>query len=289
MAKDFVSVVVPVYNEEKSAEKTFSQIKTAMDESGMDYEVIAVNDGSTDFTPGILKEVEGVRVINNWKNMGYGFSLRRGIYAAKGEKIAIADADGSYPYAQIPGLAKMLEGDVDMVVGWRQSKKEKISLIRRTAKGIIRRLAENLAGYKIQDINSGLRVFRRSYILANKNLFPSGFSFTSTLTLLIASGRGRIIYQPIEYFAREGKSKFHPIHDTWAMITLIVRAVMLFDPLRVFIPLMFLSFLGALYFQVLSWIGPAVYRASVTIMVAIGLQMLGLGLLADQINRRSKE
>lgn len=288
MPLESVSIVIPAYNEQDSIRKTIVTIQKVMNASARKYEIVVVDDGSTDDTYRIAGEIDGVRLLHNQHNLGYGASLKKGIRAADNEFIVICDADGSYPYNLIPRLVGLMDQGVDMVVGWRKGIQAKVPLIRRPVKWVIKKIAENLAGYEIPDINSGLRVFKRSFVVSHEKLFPSGFSFTSTITLLVASSGGDIIYEPIEYHTRAGKSKFHPIKDTWGMITLIIRSVMLFNPLRVFIPVAVLCFLVALGFVLASVLQPGViYRTSIIIMISSGLQALGLGLLADQINRRS--
>lgn len=283
-----ITVVIPAYNEKDGLEKSVEELKRVMDASGKTYELIVVDDKSTDGTSEIAAGLAGIRLLQNRRNLGYGASLKRGIKAAKHEIIVITDADGSYPAARIPELVDLLDDNTDMVVGWRNGTEAKIPLERRPAKWMVRQFAQKVAGYSIPDINSGLRVFRRRFILDHESLFPSGFSFTTTLTLLVASSGGNVIYEPVEYYRREGRSKFRPIRDTWGMLTLIVRSVMLFNPLRVFTMIaMALIFAGAV-FLVLSMLLPVTYRATTTILVSTGVQFLGMGLLADLINRRSR-
>jgi glycosyltransferase involved in cell wall biosynthesis len=247
-----------------------------------------VDDGSTDGMSDIAAALPGIRYLRNRRNIGYGGSLKRGIKAAKYETIVITDADGSYPTERIPDLVELLDESTDMVVGWRKGLDANIPIERRPAKWMVRQFAQKVAGYSIPDINSGLRVFRRQFIMDHESLFPSGFSFTTTLTLLVASSGGNVVYEPVDYYKREGKSKFRPIRDTWGMLTLIIRSVMLFNPLRVFTMIaMALIFAGGI-FLLLSAILPVTYRATTTILVSAGVQFLGMGLLADLINRRSR-
>jgi hypothetical protein len=125
--------------------------------------------------------------------------------------------------------------------------------------------------------------------LKNEEILPDGFSFTTTITLLVASDGGNIVYEPIQYHQRAGKSKFHPIKDTWAMITLIIRSVLLFSPLRVFVPIGVVCFLAAFLVLVIAlFLGTRIPDATITILIVTGLQVLLIGLLADLVNRRSR-
>jgi glycosyltransferase involved in cell wall biosynthesis len=282
-----LSIIIPAFNEEKGAALTVQGIQTTMAESAIPFELIVVDDGSIDSTAEIINSLPGVKLLRNIHNRGYGTSLKRGIRAATYDNIAITDADGTYPGDRIPELASLLTDDVDMVVGWRKGFSAKIPLVRRPAKWVIKRIAETLAGYSIPDLNSGLRIFRKQTVLDNEHVLPAGFSFTTTITLLIASGGGCILYEPISYSHRSGQSKFHPIKDTWGMITLIVRSILLFNPLRFFVPIAMLSFLCAIIVLIVSllWM-ERIPDGTITILTVTGFQILVMGLLADLINRR---
>ena len=282
-----LSIIIPAFNEEKGIIPTIQGIQTTMAESAIPFELIVVDDGSIDSTAEIINSLPGVKLLRNIHNRGYGTSLKRGIRAATYDNIAITDADGTYPGDRIPELASLLTDDVDMVVGWRKGFSAKIPLVRRPAKWVIKRIAESLAGYSIPDLNSGLRIFRKQTVLDNEHVLPAGFSFTTTITLLIASGGGCILYEPISYSHRSGQSKFHPIKDTWGMITLIVRSILLFNPLRFFVPIAMLSFLCAIIVLIVSllWM-ERIPDGTITILTVTGFQILVMGLLADLINRR---
>ena len=287
MSEKGLSIIIPAFNEEKGIALTVLGIQAALAESAMPHELIVVDDGSIDSTAEIVNSLPGVKLLRNIHNRGYGASLKRGIRAATYDNIAITDADGTYPGDRISELASLLTDDVDMVVGWRKGFSAKIPLVRRPAKWVIKRIAEILAGYSIPDLNSGLRIFRKQTVLDNEHVLPAGFSFTTTITLLIASGGGNILYEPISYSHRSGISKFHPIKDTWGMITLIVRSILLFNPLRVFVPISMMFFLSAIIVLVVSlvWM-ERIPDGTISILTVTGFQILVMGLLADLINRR---
>jgi glycosyltransferase involved in cell wall biosynthesis len=239
-----VSIVIPAYNEEESAAQVMEEIKNVVATDPRTYEIIVVDDGSTDNTSEILQKT-GVRVIRHPVNRGYGATLKTGIRSARGDIIVITDADGTYPNEQIPAIVGMMD-EFDMVVGARIGSKVSIPLIRRPAKWALRMLANYLSGSKIPDLNSGLRAFRRDVVKRFFNILPDGFSFTTTITLGMECNGYRIKYYPIDYFERGGKSKIHPIKDTLNFINLIVRTIMYFNPLKVFLPVSFLLFVVGL-------------------------------------------
>ncbi|MBX5447842.1 MAG: glycosyltransferase family 2 protein [Acidothermus cellulolyticus] len=237
-----VSIVLPCYNEEDHVALEIERIIAAMDASGYRYELIAIDDKSTDNTLARLREAERkypqVRVVAFRRNGGSGTARRIGTAEAGGRIVVWTDADLTYPNEQIPDLVAYLDDhpDVDQVVGARTSEQGRHKLLRVPAKWFIRKLAEWLAGTKIPDLNSGLRAFRRQVALPYLRLLPPGFSCVTTLTLAFLSNQHAIDYIPISYARRSGKSKFHPLHDAYRYLLQVLRMVMYFNPLKVLMP-----------------------------------------------------
>ncbi|MBT3408907.1 glycosyltransferase family 2 protein [Candidatus Woesearchaeota archaeon] len=169
-----ISIVIPVYNEEKSIKEVIGKIKQAMSSTSHEYEIIAVNDCSTDKSQQILKTIQNIRVINHPINKGYGSSLKTGIKNASYEWIVIMDADGTYPAKSIPKLINGCE-NYDLVSGKRTGKNTKIPLLRRPAKFMLTYVANFLVGLKIPDLNCGLRLFRKSNVEKYLNILPERF------------------------------------------------------------------------------------------------------------------
>lgn len=279
-----ISIVIPAYNEENGIVDSVSWVQDVMEKSKYDYEIIVVDDGSTDRTSERVQST-GARVVRQDVNQGYGASLKTGICSAKGDWIVITDADSTYPADRIPDLLRHAN-DNDMVVGARIGSAAKIPLIRRPAKWILAQLANYLAETKIPDYNSGLRVFRKSLAERFFKILPQGFSFTTTITLSSLTNGYRVKYIPIEYFKRTGKSKIRPIKDTYNFAMLIVRTTVYFNPLRVFMPLGATLFsAGAFKLAHEILVGGGLAEASVFLMLG-SCQMVALGLIADMINKR---
>ena len=281
---DLISVVVPVFNEERAVASTIKHLKEVMDKSGYDYEVIAVNDGSKDRSQEILNKINGIKVINHPYNLGYSASLKDGIKHAKGNYILITDADGTYPIKEVPNLLEHID-KYDMVVGERR--KENVPLLRRPAKSIISKLANFVSGKKIPDINCGLRIFKKDIALKFWNLFPSGFSFTITITLACLTNEYTVKYVPISYFKRKGKSTIHPIKDFVNFINLIARIVTYFNPFKVFFSVSILLFLiGLLVFLYTKFYIGLVADITVIVILLSSLQIFLIGLVADLIAKK---
>jgi glycosyltransferase involved in cell wall biosynthesis len=276
-----LSIVIPAYNEEGAVRQTIEDIRREMDATGVPYEIIVIDDGSSDRTLEIARST-GVMVDTNQVNTGYGASLKRGIKHAQYEYVAIIDADGTYPARYLPQMLAMCRNQ-DMVVGDRGAAMKNVPWIRKPAKFILNNFASFLAERRLNDLNSGLRVFRKSELVPFIPLLPQKFSFTTTITLCMACNGKRMIYTPIEYGKRVGKSKIRPV-DFINFLILVLRMTTLFNPLRVFIPFgLILMGLGALKFVYDIWMD----NLSETTIFAFlsALIIWSLGLIADMISR----
>ncbi len=276
-----VSVVVPAYNEERAIERCLSELRTELARIERDCELIVVDDGSIDRTRE-LAEKAGARVIALPENRGYGAALKAGVAAARYDTIAITDADGTYPASALPELLALADR-YDMVVGARTGAHVADPLVRRPAKWMLRRLASYLAGRRIPDLNSGLRVMDRRLVERFAQLLPSGFSFTTTITLAALCSDLLVAYHPIDYRERIGDSKIRPIHAL-EFLLLVLRTVVYFNPLKVFLPL------GAVF--VVGGFAKFVYdlvigNLSETALLGFlgGALLWAVGLLSDQIAR----
>ncbi len=279
-----LTVVVPAYNEEEAIAEELRAIRRTLSDTDLSYEVLVVDDGSEDRTAEIARRVDGIRVIAHGRNRGYGTALKTGIRRAVGEIIVIIDADGQYPADEVPRLVDELQ-DSDMVVAARTGDSVHTPLIRRPVKWFLNKLAGYLAGTHIPDLNSGLRAFRRRDALAFLGFLPSGFSFTSTITLAMLCNDMLVKYVPINYKPRKGKSKIRAFHDTYNFILLVLRTICCFNPLKVFMPPAFLLGIAGLVklgVEVVSYHDVA--DVSVLLLLS-GLQLGAMGLLAEVMAR----
>ena len=229
-----VSLVIPAYNEAAHVADEISRVRKVLDETGWDYEIIVVDDGSSDGTAEAAAAT-GARVIRRIANGGYGSALKLGIRGAKYDWILITDADGTYPADSIPDLLALADTNA-MVVGARIGESVRIPVARRPAKWFLTRLASYLAGRELPDLNSGLRLMRKSLVARYEALLPEGFSFTTTITLAAACNGHPVTYVPIDYHARLGESKIRA-RNAYDFALLIVRTIVFFNPLKVFLPL----------------------------------------------------
>jgi len=281
------AVIIPVYNECRAIEDTVTRVQGLCAEvPGYDFEIICVNDGSSDGTGDILARLQGITVITHDVNRGYGAALRTGLDYCTQEWIFITDADGTYPLADLPKLLGCAKDKVDMVVGNRVGSGLSATPFHRLARWILRKMVHGLTGVMVPDLNSGMRVFRRTLYAEFRHLLPMGFSFTTTLTVAsLYSGR-KVHYEPINYERRIGKSNIKPVQDFLGFAMLIVRLASYFDPLRFFLPAAFaLAGLGVLR-AIRDVIVVNQFGALSVILMLTAFQVFVLGVIADVIVRR---
>lgn len=287
-----VSVVLPCHNEEASVGPEISRIHAALERAGYSFEVLVVDDASTDDTAARAKEAAAdhpqTRVITFSHNGGVGTARRIATRQARGDIVVWTDADMTYPNERIPELVAVLDTDpsVDQVVGARQRESGSARVLRIPTKWGVRKLAEFLTNSTIPDLNSGLRAFRRAVALPYLPLLPPGFSCVSTLTLAFLSNQHPIQYLPIDYARRAGSSKFHFLSDAYRYILQVLRMVMYFNPLKVLMPPALLLLGVGVAKGIYDVVSISFYVRNNTLMLLLtGLLIASFGLLADLIVR----
>lgn len=284
-----VSVVLPVFNEVKNLEEEVRRICKAMDNWGVPYEVIVVDDGSTDGSGELAESIDGIKTLRFATNRGAGSARKYGTMHARGDVVVWTDVDMTYPNDQIPEFVQDLDG-YDQVVGARRTEEGTVKFLRAPVKWAIRRLASYLARTPIPDLNSGFRAFRRDVADQFLYLLPRGFSCVTTITMAFLSNGYSIKYVPIDYAARAGNSKFHWWRDTQRYLLQVVRMVLMHEPIRFFGPpaaVLGATGAGKLIFDIFD----KDFRIGTNTIVVLGLALAlaGVGLIADllvQLNKR---
>jgi glycosyltransferase involved in cell wall biosynthesis len=284
-----VSVVLPVYNEKGHLRNEIDRIRSSLESSPYSFEIIVVDDGSDDGSGEELRLIEGIRLMQFATNRGTGSARKAGTHAARGRVVVWTDADMTYPNEQIPQLVKELDNGWDQVVGARTSEQGTAKVARVPAKWVIRRLASYLVSTPIPDLNSGLRAFRRSVALQYLHMLPPGFSCVTTLTMTFLSNGYSVKYVPIEYSPRAGRSKFHWWRDTRNYLVQVVRLVLSYNPLRIFLPIGLVLGTVGLAKLGYDWATKDLRLAANTLLILFAAgQVLAIGLLADLFVRLAK-
>ena len=286
------TIVLPCFNEHEHVIEEVERICRAMDASGIPYELLAIDDASTDNTLQLLLDARprfpSMRVMPFRRNGGSGTARRIGSYEARGEIVVWTDADMTYPNERIPEFVQTLLDDptYDQVVGARTSEEGTHKLLRVPAKWVIRKIAERLSNSSIPDLNSGLRAFRRSVSLPYLRLLPAGFSCVTTITIAFLSNQHDIRYVETSYAKRAGVSKFHFVNDAYRYILQVLRMVMYFDPLKVLMPpALWMVVIGLLKAVVDMVRHPFYFPASTVLLIVSGIMIASLALLSDLVVR----
>jgi glycosyltransferase involved in cell wall biosynthesis len=285
MAAPSLTVVVPAYNEEDSLPRFLPELLGVCERNG--WALIVVDDGSEDGTARVVERFSdraGIRVVRHKVNRGYGGAIKSGIRAATTDHVATIDADGQHFAEDLETLYReLVERDADMLVGSRRAQPVH-SWYRELGKRLIRFVARMLLELRVQDINSGLKVYDARLAQRYLHLCPDSMAFSDVITLVFVAQRHRVLERPIRLRPRAaGRST---ISTRTALETLmeILNIVVLFNPHRVFLPISALSLLLGVV-----WGLPIVLRGngvSVGAMLAIvtGVVFFLLGLLAEQIS-----
>jgi glycosyltransferase involved in cell wall biosynthesis len=283
-----VSVVLPVFNEKGHLRTEIDRISAALEASPYSFEIIVVDDGSDDGSEIELAALDGIRLIRHSKNRGSGAARRTGTTAARGRVVVWTDVDMTYPNDEIPALVKDMEG-YDQVVGARRTEAGTVKMFRVPAKWFIRKLASYLVQTEIPDLNSGLRAFRRDVAMQYLQDLPPGFSCVTTLTMSFLGNGYSVKYVPIDYSPRAGRSKFHWWRDTKRYLLQVIRMVLSYSPLRVFLPLGLTLLAVGVGKLAHDWVTRDFSLAANTLLILFAsLQTITIGLLADLIVRSSK-
>ncbi|MFM8553405.1 MAG: glycosyltransferase family 2 protein [Acidimicrobiales bacterium] len=283
-----VSVVLPVYNEKGHLRAEIDRIREALQASRHTFEIIVVDDGSTDGSEKELPGIGGITLITHRKNQGSGAARRTGTTAARGRVVVWTDVDMTYPNDRIPELVDEMAG-YDHIVGWRRTEEGTLKLLRTPAKWLIRKLASFLSETDIKDLNSGLRAFRRDVAMQYVHELPKGFSCVTTLTMSFLGNGYSVGFMPINYFPRAGRSKFHWLRDTRRYILQVIRMTLSYNPLKVFLPAGLLL-LGLGFVKLgFDWAERDFRLAANTLLIFFAaLQVITVGLLADLVVRATK-
>ncbi len=290
-----LTVVIPVYNEEAAILHTIDEMFSALKKNRLVFEVVVVNDGSTDGTLEVLRELSSnthsskksaaLHIIHHPHNMGYGAAIKTGLRYAKHDYCAIIDADLTYAPDEIVGLFQILRNrNFDMVVGMRTGRFYKGSPGKQVLRFLLRKIVEYMSGRSIPDINSGARVFKKSIAMKNLRILSDKFSFTTSLTLAFMMRHCFVHYEPIQYFGRKGNTKVKIIKDSVRTLGFILSVSAFFNPLRIFFPFFVFILLMGLLLLSLSIIFSSLTLFFASLLVTLtALLVFSMGIMSHII------
>ena len=274
-----ISVVIPAYNEGKTIGEIIKKITSLYP----DFEVLVIDDGSSDDTAATAEKA-GARVFSHPYNIGNGAAIKSGIRRATGDVLFFLDGDGQHDPADIEKFLQFFP-EYDMVVGFR-SNDSQASSVRAVGNKIYNWLASYVAHFKVLDLTSGFRGIKTDAAHKFLYLLPNTYSYPTTLTLCILKSGRSLKYVPIEAHSRKaGKSNLNIIKDGVRFLMVILKICTLFSPLRIFLPMSFLMFLTGLSYYLYTFITWGRFTNMSALLFTTSIIIFMIGLVSEQISQ----
>ncbi len=295
-----VSILIPLLNEEESLRELYRRIAEAMAPVGREWEVVFINDGSTDRSMEVLRELfenhGNVKVLSFGRNLGKSAALAVGFREVTGDAVVTMDADLQDDPAEIPKMLALLDGGSDLVTGWKKERKDPLS--KRLPSKLFNSVAGSLSGVKIHDMNCGLKAYRREVV---KTIKVYGELHRYTPALAHWAGF-RVTEMPVTHHAREfGSSKFGAerfMRGFFDLVTVLFLRRYVTRPLHLFGMVGSILFAGGfgigVYLTIVKIMGGAIGRRPLLtlgiLLMVVGVQFVSFGLLGEMLaNLKSDE
>ncbi len=277
---------MPSYNEEDSLKVILPEVISHCEMKG--YELVVVDDGSSDNTQQILYILEekskALKVVTHKMNKGYGAAIKSGIKQASTDYVVTMDADGQHRLEDIDKLfAEILSADADMIIGSRLGQKS-ASRVRGFGKWVIRSIARILMPLEIKDLNSGMKIYNTSLAKEYLSLCPDSMSYSDTIALVFVNYKHRVLETPISIRERNSGRSAVGLNTAFETLLAIINIVMLFNPLKVFLPCaLFILFVSLLWGLPIVLKGNGV-SVGTLLGITLSIFLFFLGLIAEQIS-----
>ena len=272
-----VSVIIPAYNEAQTIGDLVSKTRALYP----DFEIIVIDDGSTDDTGAVAKN-SGATVYSHPYNIGNGAAIKSGIRIASGNILVFMDGDGQHNPEDI---AKLLEHfpEFDMVVGAR-SKADHASLGRTFGNTAYNWLASYVAKFRVEDLTSGFRAVKADIAHNLLYLLPNTYSYPTTLTLSVLRNGRPVKYVPVKAKKRRsGKSGISMFKDGVRFFMIIIKICTIYSPFRIFLPVSFLTFLAGLFYYLYTLLSWDRFTNMSALLFTTSIVIFMLGLVSEQI------
>lgn len=282
-----VSIIIPAYNEADCIGEVLTRLRELP--STQDFEVVVVDDGSTDDTARAATRAGASVVVRHPYNLGNGASVKSGAAAASGDVLVFMDADGQHRPEDIEQLLAPI-GEYDMVVGARTDQSD-VSRFRTVGNKALIRVAQFLINRPIADLTSGFRAVRRESFEEFSHLFPQGYSYPTTITMALFSAGRFVKYVPLPGICRRqgGISGIKPFRDGLRFLFIMLRMIVLFNPLKIFLPLGGLAIAFGVINGLTDIISLWKLTASTVLTIILGAFLLFFGIVVDQLSRVRRE
>ncbi|OGZ28056.1 MAG: hypothetical protein A2931_04285 [Candidatus Niyogibacteria bacterium RIFCSPLOWO2_01_FULL_45_48] len=296
MASKDLSIVVPVYNEENSVSILHKEILDILNPLNRSYEVIFVDDGSTDRTLEELKKLSPAKIISFSRNFGKSQALQAGFDEADGNHIVTLDSDLQDDPREIPRFIEKIQSGHDLICGWKQKRADSFS--RRFASKIANVAARHMTGIKIHDMNCGFKIYK-SQVAKSLHLYGDMHRYIPSVasSMGFSVGEMAVNHRPRQFGASKyGFGRF--INSSFDFITLIFLRRFTDRPMHLFgLFGSVLFMLGVLVLGYLSW-EKIFYGAAIggrpllllgALLVIVGFQSFSLGFIGELTIRQNRE
>jgi glycosyltransferase involved in cell wall biosynthesis len=289
-SKSGLTIVIPCFNEEESIKIFLPEVLKLASKNN--WEVIVTNDGSTDSSAAALEQLEkeysSLKIISHNVNRGYGAALKTGILKSNSEFTATMDADGQHYPEDIASLYSVRnETNADMVIGSRKDAKAG-GAYRSFGKWIIRNLSTALARTDIYDLNSGMKLFRTDTAKKMLSLCPDTMAFSNIIALSFAAQKNLVIEHPISLRERSSGKSTVNINTAFDTVLELLNIVMLFNPIRIFLPIALIFFFAGLLWGIPIMIAGRGVSVGAALLMLTGVMIFLLGLIAEQLSHIRK-
>jgi glycosyltransferase involved in cell wall biosynthesis len=273
-----VSIIIPAYNEAEVIGTVLEGVLAVA--PGDDWEILVIDDGSTDETSERASR-PGVRVVKHPYNKGNGAAVKTGLREARGEQVCLMDADGQHDPSEVPKMLAALQ-TYDLVIGTRTGHRSG-GLLRWLGNFFYNRLASYLTNHPIRDLTSGFRAAWREKMLEFLPLFPNGFSYPVTSTMAFIKAGYNVGFVPISVSKRVGQSKIRVFRDGVKFVLIAMRMIMLFSPMRIFLPISVVLFAGGAGYAVYTIITEVHITNTTVLLCTMSVVTFLIGLVSEQI------
>jgi len=295
-----VSIVIPLLNEEESLAELHESVRGVMDSLGREWEIVFVDDGSTDGSMDTLRDLharhQNVTVLSFGRNLGKSAALAVGFREAAGAAVVTMDADLQDDPTEIPRMLEVLDGGFDLVSGWKKERKDPLS--KRLPSKVFNGVTRAVSGLSLHDMNCGLKAYR-SDVVKTIRIYGELHRYTPVL----AHWAGfRVTEIPVKHHARKfGRTKYgleRFMRGSFDLITVLFLRRYVTRPLHLFGAVGAVLFGGGfvigIYLTVLKIMGQAIGRRPLLtlgiLLMVIGGQFVSVGLLGEMVaNLRSDD
>lgn len=271
------SIVIPAKNEAQSLCNLLPELKSL----NPTFEIIVVNDGSTDDTVKICDQYQ-VKVVTHPYSKGNGAAIKSGARVAQGETLVFMDADGQHKPSDITALLEKFKSGFDMVVGARMQGSQ-AGAHRAVANGFYNRLASWMTEQKIEDLTSGFRAVNAQKFRKFIYLLPNSFSYPTTITMSFFRAGYSVAYVPIHAPKRIGKSHINLMRDGFRFLLIIFKIGTLYSPLKLFLPISLSFFFTGLGYYLYTFITVHRFTNMSALMFITAVLIFLIGLVSEQI------